>query len=84
MMPSFIIDDRQPGRARLMMATIGRVVRSRVAFTLTVLALAFGVVCELPLRSAWRRSVRAEFTRALRQAIGGGLVTVVIVRRQSF
>jgi phospholipid/cholesterol/gamma-HCH transport system permease protein len=66
------------GRARRMLAAIGRFSRVRAAFALMVCALGFGVLCELPLRSSWRRPVRAEFVRTLRQAVTGGLATTMV------
>jgi phospholipid/cholesterol/gamma-HCH transport system permease protein len=66
------------GWARHMLATIGRVTRARAAFVLTICALGFGVLQEIPLRSSWRRPVRAEFARTLRQAVAGGLVTTLV------
>jgi phospholipid/cholesterol/gamma-HCH transport system permease protein len=62
----------------LLLAAIGRGTRNRVAFALRVLALSFGVLCELPQPLSWRRTVRAEFARILRQAVGGGLVTTIV------
>ena len=66
------------GRVRHMLASVGRVSRARASFTLTVCALGFGVLREMPLRSSWRRPVRAEFARALRQAVAGGLATTLV------
>ena len=66
-------------RLRRSLAAIGRFTRARVSFALTVFALAFGVLRELPLPTSWRRTARAEFTRSLRQVIaGGGLATTLI------
>jgi phospholipid/cholesterol/gamma-HCH transport system permease protein len=66
------------GRARSLLAAIGRVSRARASFVLTVGALGFGVLRELPLPSSWRRPVRAEFARVLRQVIAGGLATTLV------
>jgi phospholipid/cholesterol/gamma-HCH transport system permease protein len=41
-------------------------------------ALAWGVMHEATRPRTWRRTVRTEFRRALRQAAGGGLVTVLV------
>jgi phospholipid/cholesterol/gamma-HCH transport system permease protein len=60
------------------LAAIGRVSRARASFVLAVGALGFGVLRELPLPSSWRRPVRAEFARALRQVIAGGLATTLV------
>ncbi len=40
-------------------------------------ALGFGVAREAVRPATWRRTVRSEFQRALRQAVGGGLSTTV-------
>jgi phospholipid/cholesterol/gamma-HCH transport system permease protein len=61
-----------------MFAAIGRIGRSRAAFALTIFALALGVIREAPLPSSWRRPVRAEFARTLRQGVGGGLATTIL------
>jgi phospholipid/cholesterol/gamma-HCH transport system permease protein len=65
-------------RARSILAAIGRVSVARASFVLTICALGFGVLREVPLRSSWRRPVRAEFARALRQTVGGGLATTLV------
>jgi len=72
--------DRSPslGRAGALLAAVGRVSRARASFVLTIGALGFGVLRELPQPSSWRRPVRAEFARALRQVIGGGLATTLV------
>lgn len=72
--------DRSPGlgRTRALLAATGRVSRARASFVLTIGALGFGVLRELPQPSSWRRPVRAEFARALRQAVGGGLATTLV------
>jgi phospholipid/cholesterol/gamma-HCH transport system permease protein len=41
-------------------------------------ALGFGVAREAVRPATWRRTVRNEFQRALRQAVGGGLSTTVV------
>jgi phospholipid/cholesterol/gamma-HCH transport system permease protein len=77
-------DDAAPGlpaglrAARNVLAAIGRVSRARASFTLTICALGLGVLRELPLRTSWRRPVRAEFARALRQVVAGGLATTMV------
>jgi phospholipid/cholesterol/gamma-HCH transport system permease protein len=68
---------RRP-RVRQALAALGRACRVRSAFALTIGALALGVIRELPQRSSWRRPVRAEFARALRQSVGGGLPTTLV------
>jgi phospholipid/cholesterol/gamma-HCH transport system permease protein len=64
-----------PGEVRttLGVLAIGRVTRTRVAFVLQLAALSWGVLSEAVRPSSWRRTVRAEFRRVLRQAAGGGL-----------
>ena len=67
------------GHIRQLLAAIGRFARERVSFGLTVCALGFGVLRELPLPSSWRRPVRTEFIRALRQAVErGGLAATLV------
>jgi phospholipid/cholesterol/gamma-HCH transport system permease protein len=66
-----------PGWIRRVLAAIGRATRNRAAFALTICALGFGVLREVPLRSSWRRPVRAEFRRTLRDAVAGGLATTM-------
>ena len=60
------------------LAALGLTGRGLVSFALMVCALGFGVVREAPLASSWRRPVRAEFRRALRRAVAGGLVTTMV------
>jgi phospholipid/cholesterol/gamma-HCH transport system permease protein len=60
------------------LAMIGRIVRLRAAFLLMLAALGWGVLRELPRPRTWRRTVRAEFRRSLRQAAGGGLATTLV------
>jgi phospholipid/cholesterol/gamma-HCH transport system permease protein len=45
---------------------------------LTLAALALGVVWEAVHPASWRRTVRVEFARALRQTVGGGLSTTLV------
>lgn len=61
------------------LAAIGFMARSQSRFVLTICSLGVGVLWELPQRSSWRAPVRAEFARAMRQTIGGCLITIVIV-----
>jgi phospholipid/cholesterol/gamma-HCH transport system permease protein len=60
------------------LAALGRITRARAEFVLMIGALAFGVFRELGLTASWRRPVRAEFARTLRQGVGGGLLTTII------
>jgi phospholipid/cholesterol/gamma-HCH transport system permease protein len=60
------------------LAAIGRPVRRCAAFLLMLAALAWGVVSEAVRPRSWRRTVRAEFRRILRQAAGSGLATTLV------
>jgi phospholipid/cholesterol/gamma-HCH transport system permease protein len=60
------------------MAAIGRFVRRRASFLLTLAALFWGVLWEAPRPRSWRRTVRMEFHRSLRQGAAGGLFTVLV------
>ena len=66
------------GRARRLLAGIGRETRRRMRFMLFLASLAWGVVRAAPRPGTWRRTVRFEFRRALRQAVAGALSTVLI------
>jgi phospholipid/cholesterol/gamma-HCH transport system permease protein len=59
-------------------ARLGRGARARARFLLLLSALAFAVVREAVRRDNWRRTVRAEFRRILRQAVGGGLAPTLV------
>jgi phospholipid/cholesterol/gamma-HCH transport system permease protein len=65
-------------RHRRFLAALGRATRRRSYFVLMLASLAFGVAREALRPATWRRTVRAEFRRALRQAVGGGLSTVLV------
>ena len=65
-------------RALGILAALGRGSLARARIVLTVGALALGVFRELAQAASWRRPVRAEFARALRQGVGGGLLTTVV------
>jgi phospholipid/cholesterol/gamma-HCH transport system permease protein len=65
-------------RAFGILAALGRGSLARARIVLTVGALALGVFRELARAASWRRPVRAEFARALRQSVGGGLLTTVV------
>jgi phospholipid/cholesterol/gamma-HCH transport system permease protein len=70
--------DADGGRLRRFLAGVGRAARRRTRFTLLLAALSLGVLRDAAHPLAWRRTVRAEFRRALRQSVGGGLSTVLI------
>src|SRR5205823_6790974 len=65
-------------RAGWALAYIGRPVRPPIDFVMMLAALAFGVAREALRPATWRRTVRGEFHRALRQAVGGGLSTTLV------
>jgi phospholipid/cholesterol/gamma-HCH transport system permease protein len=65
-------------RSRSALAVIGRLARRRTQFLLMLAALSWGVLSEAVRPASWRRTVRAEFRRTLRQAIGGGLATTAV------
>lgn len=66
------------GLLRRPLASLGRVVRPHLGFILMLAALGFGVVRETARPATWRRTVRSELRRALRQAVGGGLATTAV------
>jgi len=63
---------------RRFLAGLGRATRRQAHFTLLLGALSFGLFREVVQPHAWRRTVRAEFQRLLRQSVGGGLSTVLV------
>ena len=71
-------ESQSPGRARQTLAQIGRAVRRHASFVLLLASFAAGVASDVVRPTTWRRTVRDEFRRALRQAVGGGLSTVLI------
>ncbi|HTU54037.1 MAG TPA: ABC transporter permease [Acetobacteraceae bacterium] len=66
------------GVPRSALAVLGGLARRRAEFPLMLAALAWGVLSEGIRPSSWRRTVRAEFRRTLRQAAGGGLATTLV------
>lgn len=66
------------GFVRRAVARLGRGARARARFLLLLSALVFAVVREAVRRDNWRRTVRAEFRRILRQAVGGGLAPTLV------
>lgn len=66
------------GWVRRTLAVIGRAARRHAEFVLFLASLAVGVVRDGVRPVAWRRTVRSEFRRALRQAVGGGLSTTLV------
>jgi phospholipid/cholesterol/gamma-HCH transport system permease protein len=60
------------------LAALGRATRWQVRFTLLLGALSLGLFREVLQPHAWRRTVRTEFGRLLRQYLGGGLATVLV------
>jgi phospholipid/cholesterol/gamma-HCH transport system permease protein len=67
-----------PGRVRRVLAVIGRTARRQSAFLLLLASLGWGVLVDAVRPGMWRRTVRREFFRILRQALAGGLVTVLV------
>ncbi len=65
-------------RFALMLGAIGRTVRVRGGFALMLAASSWGVLQVAVRPPSWRRTVRHEFTLALRQATGGGLLTILV------
>ena len=63
---------------RQVLAAIGRVARRRASFALMLAALSWGVLLEAQRPRSWRRPVRSEFRRALRQSAAGGLATALV------
>ncbi|MGG5888992.1 ABC transporter permease [Falsiroseomonas sp. HC035] len=71
-------DEPPPALVWLLLERLGAPVRRGVLLLLATAALALGVVSEGVRPGTWRRTLRAEFRRTLRQAIAGGLGTVLI------
>ena len=76
--PQSTASHRSPRRVRRVLARIGRAVRSHTRFVLLLASLGAGVVLDGIRPTTWRRTVRGEFRRALRQAVGGGLSTTLV------
>ncbi len=77
-MSGALLPDLPPARIRRVLGRIGQGTRRRASFILMLHALMLGVIRSALWPVAWRRSVRAEFHRALAFSIGGGLTTVVM------
>ena len=78
--PSALVDlPSARGIARAPLAWVGRGVRARLRFLLSLMALSAGIVVEALSPRSWRRSVRFEFRRVLRMALGGSLTATVFV-----
>jgi phospholipid/cholesterol/gamma-HCH transport system permease protein len=58
---------------------LGHGFRARLRFLLSLMALSAGIVAEALSPRAWRRSVRSEFGRVLRMALGGSLTATIFV-----
>ena len=63
---------------RWALAQLGHPVRPHINFVLKLAAVGFGVAREAVRPATWRRTVRGEFHRALRQAVGGGLSATLV------
>jgi phospholipid/cholesterol/gamma-HCH transport system permease protein len=77
--PSSLMDSPSARYIRAPLAWVGRGVRARLRFVLSLMALSAGIVAEALLPRSWRRSVRSEFRRVLRMALGGSLTATVFV-----
>ena len=66
------------GWVRRALALIGRTAHTHARFVLFLASLSVGVIHDAMRPAAWRRTVRSEFRRALRQAVGGGLSTALV------
>jgi phospholipid/cholesterol/gamma-HCH transport system permease protein len=64
---------------RRSLAWLGRVVRARLRFVLSLMALAAGVVAEALSPRAWRRPARLELRRVLRMTLIGSLPATIFV-----
>ncbi len=70
-----------PGRLygpRRLLAALGSGARQRARFMLLLAGLTLGVFREALRPLAWRRTVRMELRRALRQSVVGALTTVLV------
>jgi len=63
---------------RWALAQLGHPVHPHINFVLKLAAVGFGVAREAVRPATWRRTVRGEFHRALRQAVGGGLSATLV------
>jgi phospholipid/cholesterol/gamma-HCH transport system permease protein len=77
--PSTLMDSPSARYWRAPLAWVGRGVLARLRFVLTLMALSAGIVAEALLPRSWRRSVRSEFRRVLRMALGGSLTATIFV-----
>jgi phospholipid/cholesterol/gamma-HCH transport system permease protein len=57
---------------------LGQSARSHSSFVLLLASLGAGVVRDAIIPGTWRRTIRAEFRRALQQAVGGALATTLV------
>jgi len=57
---------------------LGRAARGQARFTLVFIGVAWGIVRESLRPHSWRRTVRAEFRRCLREIVAGGLVSTLV------
>lgn len=66
------------GRFAPWLASIGRLTRHQVRFTLLLIGAGWGTLRESLRPNSWRRPVRYEFRATLRQVVGGGFLSIVI------
>ena len=74
---SVIVVQRALVLPQRVLASLGRATRRQVHFTLLLGALSLGLFREAARPHAWRRTVRGEFHRLLRESLGGGFATVL-------
>ncbi|MXV35323.1 MULTISPECIES: ABC transporter permease [unclassified Saccharibacter] len=58
---------------------VGRVTRAQPRFMLIMIGAGWGILKEIFLPSTWRRTVKIEFWKTLRQVTAGGLLSVIVV-----
>jgi phospholipid/cholesterol/gamma-HCH transport system permease protein len=75
---SAIVVQRASVLPQRVLASLGRATRRQVHFTLLLGALSLGLFREAARPHAWRRTVRGEFHRLLRESLGGGFATVLV------
>ena len=60
------------------LASIGRLTRHQVRFTLLLIGAGWGTLRESLRPNSWRRPVIYEFRATLRQVVGGGFLSIVV------
>lgn len=72
------MSDLASPRAASFLARVGAPVRRGALLVLATAGLAAAVAAEAPRPRNWRRPVRSEFHRSLRQSVGGALLSVLV------